>query len=112
MSRCKKQNKQQEEIVESEIVEEIVEPEIIEEATELEVANKVVEPEKIIRGTVICDKLNLRKEADKNSEVLTIIPKDLILTICDTDTSPDFYKVLVGDLEGYCMKQFIAIIAE
>lgn len=107
MPRGKKQNKQQEKILEKEnvdvTIEKVVEPEISEE---------IVEPEKIIRGTVICNKLNVRKEANKDSEVLTIIPKDLVLTICDTDSSPDFYKVLIGEIEGYCIKKFIAVIVE
>jgi len=99
MSKGKKQNKQYEE----NIIEENIEPEVLEE---------VIEPKKIIRGIVICDKLNVRKEANKDSEILTVIPKDLVLTICDVDLSSDFYKVLIGEIEGYCMKNFIAIIAE
>ena len=93
-----------------EVVEKVIEPveEIKEETTE---SNEIVE-EKIIKGVVICDKLNVRKEAKKDAEILTIISKDLVLTISDIDASPDFYKVLIGEVEGYCMKKFIAILAE
>lgn len=101
-----------------EVVKEVIEPvEEIEETTESnEIVEENIEPEiieeKIIKGTVLCDKLNVRKEAKKDAAVLTIIPKDLILTISDVDASPDFYKVLIGEVEGYCMKKFIAILAE
>jgi len=102
-----------------EVVEKVIEPveEIKEETTESnEIVEENIEPEvieeKIIKGVVICDKLNVRKEAKKDAEILTIISKDLVLTISDIDASPDFYKVLIGEIEGYCMKKFIAILAE
>lgn len=97
---------------------EIVENKLEELNNEENVNNEIVEniegaiEEKIIRGIVTCDKLNVRKEANKSADIITVIPKDLVLTILDTDTSEDFYKVLIGDVEGYCMKQFITIAVE
>ena len=77
----------------------------------VENTDNVIE-EKIIRGIVTCDKLNVRKEANKSADIITVVPKDLVLTILDTNISEDFYKVLIGDVEGYCMKQFITIAVE
>ena len=56
-----------------------------------------------------CNLLNVRSKPEPNSEVLTIIPTDSVITISDVNASQDFYKVLVGNLEGYCMKKFIKI---
>ena len=65
-----------------------------------------------IKGSVLCELLNVRKEPNKNSEILTVVSKDTLLTILDKDFSEEFYKVLVNNIEGYCMKKFIAIVAE
>ena len=103
----------QEEVVEEvpvqeEVIEEVpVQEEVIEEVP---VQEEVVEEPINSKGVVICGRLNVRKEASKNSEILTVVPKDLIMTICDLNASEDFYKVLFGDIEGYCMKKFIKIL--
>ena len=56
-----------------------------------------------------CNLLNVRSQPEADSDVITVIPIDSIVTISDINASQDFYKVLIGDLEGYCMKKFIKI---
>ena len=56
-----------------------------------------------------CNLLNVRSQPEADSDVITVIPIDSVITISDVNASQDFYKVLVGDLEGYCMKKFIKI---
>lgn len=107
----------EEEVVETPIeeVEEIIEQpteEIVEEVVE-ETIEEPVEEEEInlaVIGKVIdCKLLNVRTQPDKNSEIVTILPIDSEIIISDVNASPDFYKVLIGDLEGFCMKKFIKI---
>ena len=63
-----------------------------------------------VRGVVTgCNLLNVRSQPEADSDVITVIPIDSVITISDVNASQDFYKVLVGDLEGYCMKKFIKI---
>ena len=102
-----------------------VEKQLKEEAKRNEFVNQVA-PKKVeesktvdeeiqdiaVRGTVLCELLNVRKEPNINAEVVTVLPQDSIVTISDTHATEDFYKVLVGDVEGYCMKKFMAIVAE
>ena len=95
---------QVEEVINEDInpTEEIVN-ESINETTEEDVVLEVLG---VVTG---CNLLNVRSKPEPNSEVLTIIPIDSVITISDVNASQDFYKVLVGDLEGYCMKKFIKI---
>ena len=86
----------------AETIEEPVVEEAIEETSE-EIQLEVI-------GTVEgCELLNVRSKPEESAEVITIIPVDSIITVSDVDASPDFYKVLIGDLEGFCMKKFIKI---
>lgn len=56
-----------------------------------------------------CARLNIRKDPNKNSEILTIVNLgDCVEVDPDNDTS-SWYHVFVGDIEGYCMKAYIAI---
>lgn len=77
--------------------------ESINETTEEDVVLEVLG---VVTG---CNLLNVRSKPEPNSEVLTVIPIDSVITISNVNASQDFYKVLVGDLEGYCMKKFIKI---
>lgn len=102
-----------------------VEKQLKEEAKKNEFVNqvaplKVEEPETVkeeildiaVRGIVNCDLLNVRKEPNVDAEVVTMLPKDSVVTISDVNATEYFYKVLVGETEGYCMKEFMAIVAE
>lgn len=80
--------------VEETTVEEVVESEIVEEI-----------------GVVFnCQKLNIRKEASKDSEVVKVVDVKTELLVNITESTEKFYKVcLASGLEGYCMKEFISI---
>lgn len=107
MSKNRKFEKQLEEneVVE-ESVEETIEEPVVEEA--IEKTSEEIQLEVI--GTVEgCELLNVRSKPEASAEVITVIPVNSIVTVSDVDASPDFYKVLIGDLEGFCMKKFIKI---
>ena len=86
---------------------------------ETEVQTEVeTEPEQEIipylEATVVnCTKLNVRKEAAKDSEVVCVIAKGTELTVnldASTDTFYKVYGVCKEVLfEGYCVKEFISI---
>lgn len=61
-----------------------------------------------------CAKLNVRKEANKNAEVVCVITKDTEFTVDLVKSTEDFYKVYtcVDEVlyEGFCMKEFINIV--
>lgn len=84
----------------------VIEPEVEEE--EEPVTDDVVPA--TLKG---CTKLNMRKEASKDSEVVCVITKDSTITVSIGNSTEDFYKVntIVKDVlvEGYCMKQFIDV---
>lgn len=59
-----------------------------------------------------CEKLNVRANPDINSNVLRIINNGDKLDIIDLNENSEFYKILIDDVEGYCMKKFITTINE
>ena len=64
-----------------------------------------------LKGVVSgCDKLNIRKEAIKDSTIVTIINKNAEVVIDPTKSTNDFYKVTTtSGVEGYCMKTYITV---
>ena len=95
-------------IEEPKIVEEAVNEEsIVEEPKETEVVEDKIEQ----RGIVNCPRLNLRKEPNINSKVITILLQNL--TVIINDKVNDFYNVTVyiGDsiFNGYCMSKYITL---
>ena len=58
-----------------------------------------------------CDLLNVRKEPNPTSNILTVINADQKIKILEE--LDEFYRVLIDDpinsYEGYCMKKFIKI---
>jgi len=95
-------------IEEPKIVDETVNEEsIVEEPKETEVVEDKIEQ----RGIVNCPRLNLRKEPNINSEVITVLLQNL--TVIINDEVNDFYNVTVyiGDsiFNGYCMSKYITL---
>lgn len=59
-----------------------------------------------------CEKLNVRKESSKESDVLCILEKgsEVQVDLTEDNTSEEFYKIITpSGVEGYCMKKFITI---
>lgn len=94
----------------NESIENISEEPVVEEA----VVEEAVEKPAVIEPTIGfidgCDRLNVRKESTKDSEVLCILDKLAEVTIDLSNSTEDFYKVMTSEgIEGYCMKKFITI---
>ena len=88
-----------------------VEPEVTTEGAD-EVPEESVKNGLILsHGIVTASKLNVRKEADKEADVLTVISKGTGVGIDLANSTDEFYCVqVIVDAElatGYCMKEFI-----
>lgn len=78
------------------------------EVENVEVAEPVVET--VVGFVSGCDRLNMRKEASKTAEVVTILHKYAELQIDKAKSTEEFYKVTtLAGIEGYCMKKFISV---
>ena len=118
-------NENEEEIVnenEEEIVNENEEEVVNEDEEEVEKEPEVKENEEVnedenseIKNAVVvnCAKLNVRKEPNKEAEVLCIIDKNTEITVDVVNSTEDFYKVFTSSnetlIEGYCVKKFIEV---
>lgn len=92
-----------------EVVEEVIETPIEETVDNIKTSEEIVENKDIIGVVSGCELLNVRSNPEFTADVLTVIPAESIVTIIDIDASLDFYEVLIGDLKGFCMKNFIKI---
>ena len=84
------------------------------EVTSIENIEEVeLKAEVTTKGVVIANKLNIRKEASKDADVLTIVSKGTGLGVNLTNSTDEFYCVntmVNGEMTtGYCMKKFITI---
>lgn len=87
--------------VEEENVEDITPSE--EESHEEEIQNE----ENFRIGVVVPAFLNVRKEASKDSDIVTIINKDDEVAI--VEELEEFYKVNINGFQGFCVKDFISV---
>ena len=66
--------------------------------------------EDIIGVVTDCLKLNIRKEPDKDSEVVVVVTCLDELKIDPDASTDDWYAVCtVAGIEGFCMKKFVAV---
>ena len=70
-----------------------------------------IEPVKTHTGVVYnCEKLNIRKSASKDSDVVTIVDAGSELLIDSAKSTYNFYKVCTASgIEGYCMAEFVKV---
>lgn len=62
---------------------------------------------KPLTGIVVnCDKLNVRKEPSKESDVVRIIDHDDQIDIYNDESTDDFYKTS----DGYVMKEYVRVV--
>ena len=85
--------------------EETIEPEVIVPSIENNVENN-----EVIGKISGFEKLYVRKEASKDSELVGIVTDKDDLSIDVARSTDDFYKVITSNgLEGYCVKEFVKI---
>lgn len=70
------------------------------------------EEENIKQVKVVIKKLNIRKEPNKDSEVLAVVEENKIMALCAHEDINGFYQVMYGEHAeiGYCMKEFVELV--
>ena len=59
-----------------------------------------------------CKKLNVRKLPSRDSEIISELVEGSEIMIDDNESTALFYKICTEHgIEGYCMKQFIKVLA-
>lgn len=87
----------------------VVEPVEAEQVVE-ETVEAPVEQKTILGIVTDCVKLNVRKNPNLNSDVVTIIDARADVTINEEESTKDFYKIhTASGVNGYCMKKYITI---
>ena len=57
-----------------------------------------------------CEKLNIRKSASKDSDVVAVVDAGSELLIDSAKSTYNFYKVCTASgIEGYCMSEFVKV---
>lgn len=83
------------------------------EETTVDVTEEVVtEPENkpVYAYVDNCEKLNIRKNPNKNADVRCVIPAKTEVTIDLAKSTVDWYSVCTASgIEGFCMKNFLTI---
>lgn len=96
-----------------EVTEEVVEtaetPVVEEVPTEAPV--EPPKPSKPVTGAVVkCAKLNIRKAAKKDADILCEVKAGSILMIDMEGSKKDWYKVCTAaDIKGYCVKDYVEV---
>ena len=75
---------------------------------------EVIEPIESVKthtGVVYnCEKLNIRKSASKDSDVVAVVDVGSELLIDTAKSTYNFYKVCTASgIEGYCMSEFVKV---
>lgn len=81
--------------------------EIMEVEKEPIVEKQPVEKPRVVGYVDGCERLNVRKEPNKDSAVITIIDKGLEVTINPDNSSTEWYSIKASGVEGFVMSKFI-----
>ena len=87
----------------SEAIEEVAadEPTPVEEAL----------PETLIGKVSGCKQLNIRREANIDSDKVTVVPDGAVLVIEPDESTDEWFKVYTeAGVEGFCMKKFVTVV--
>ena len=110
----KEYNKSQTDKVEEELVEEL--DERIEDNNEAEEENQKQEetqnqPEPVYGVVHNCEKLNVRKQPSKDSEIVFVLNEGSEISIDEENSTEEWYSIThVSGVEGFCMKQFVTTL--
>lgn len=91
----------------------VTEPENNEEVADEVVVDQFTEPEvEVVRGKVIkCKQLRVRRLPNPKADVIcTLDAEDKVVIDLDKSTFTFFKVTTSAGVEGYCMKQYIAVV--
>ena len=111
----KEYNKSHTDKVEEELVEEL--DERIEDNNEAEEEEKQKQeetqnpPEPVYGVVHNCEKLNVRKQPSKDSEIVFVLNEGSRISIDEENSTEEWYSSAhVSGVEGFCMKQFVSML--
>lgn len=68
------------------------------------------EPEIVYGKVCKCKALNVREEADMNSEKVCVLPVGSKVVVNNIDTAGEWFSICTeAGLEGYCLSEYISI---
>lgn len=81
------------------------------EAAGEEITDKYFELEDPLKDAKVvnCRQLNMREQPKADAKILCVINESTPIKVHMLDSTQDFYKVIMGRTEGYCMKKFIEV---
>ena len=83
-----------------------VETKMEEKPEEKPVKVKNVEKSKVID----CEKLNVRRHASLEADIIAVIDKEDIVVVNDNGSTEEWYMVITKDrTKGFCMKKYITV---
>ena len=99
--------------VEEPIEGQIVIPEVEPIVPEPVIPEPIVEPENLKFGKISnCKKLNIRKLPSRDAEIVSELIEGSEVMIDEKESTALFYKICTEHgIEGFCMKQFIKVLA-
>lgn len=67
----------------------------------------------MLNGVVTnCVRLNVRKAPSSSAEIVCTIPRGTEVVILEDESTDEFYKVYTASgVDGFCMKQYVAVEA-
>lgn len=85
--------------------------EVIVESVVSEIEEKAEDTTPVTAVGVVtdCVKLNVRKKADLKANVIAVLGEKTEVTVYPNESTKDWYKVIVGSVDGYCMKKYITV---
>ena len=73
-----------------------------------EVVEKPIEP--VVGKVFNCGRLNIREKANINSKSIGVLTEGTEVQVVEDESTDTFYKVIAPTgMEGYCMKNFVAV---
>ena len=109
----KEYNKSQTDKVEEELVEELDERIENNNAAEEEKQQDETQnqPEPVYGVVHNCEKLNVRKQPSKDSEIVFVLNEGSEISIDEENSTEEWYSIThVSGVEGFCMKQFVTML--
>ena len=72
---------------------------------------KPVKVNNVTKGKVIdCEKLNVRRHASLEADIIAVIDKDDVVAVNDSGSTEEWYMVITKDrTKGFCMKKYITV---
>lgn len=86
----------------------LVEANIVEVSPEEELIAEL-KKDSALGEVVGCKSLRVRKIGSQQGEIVGFVNEGVKVSINESESNDEFYKIKLENLEGYCMKKFIKV---